>query len=307
MAENLSFNIELEYDSIKNSELGSVGSKVKVSDAEPGATVLEDPTAASLESGSETGKTSYLSLTPTTMQLVRPDHTLFVWDAAFHPSVGRRFQNVVLSIKFSDPEPVSSPLKIVAHAPRRSFDSSTWESNKTLWGQELPLVTGATELSGAESASPTASPIVKEVEHTVTITGTARGYPRKTTCVWTIEENPSSERGIPLEAQFAVLVNHTSSVKCDVKISARTAGGILPPHYLRARTSPQNRSKIIEPSKYIGRLREYSFGQGGSDCEAMLANWPGTIAGATVKPEPPFLEALTSAPSILRSGNLDLN
>ncbi|KAF3927130.1 hypothetical protein AA313_de0209974 [Arthrobotrys entomopaga] len=306
MAEELSLNIELEYDPVKNSELGSVGSKVKSETTEPNTTILEDPAAASLESGSETGKTSYLSLTPTTIQLVRPNHTLFVWHATFHPSVGRRFQNAILSIKFSDPEPVPSKLRIVDHAPRRSFGSSTWESNKTVWGQELPLTAVATKSLETESTLP-ASRIVREVEHTVSVTGTARGYPQKTTCVWTIEENPSGERGIPLESQFAILVNHSSSIKYDVKISAKTAGGVLPPHYLRVHTPPENRSMVLQPSNYVGKLREYSFGEGELGCEEALANWNGTVGGAIVKSSQRLVEAPTSSPSILRSGNLDIS
>ncbi|KAF3928427.1 hypothetical protein ABW20_dc0100301 [Dactylellina cionopaga] len=282
MAEKLSFDIKLEYDPAKNSELGNAGSKLKPVGTESGTTKLDDPAVASLEGGSGTGKTSYLSLTPTTIQPVRPNHTLFVWHAAFHPSVGRRFQSVVISFKFSDSQPASS-LRIIGHAPRRSFGGSTHESRKTTWGLELPLLVTATQTVQVGLVPPVEKEGFKEVDPAFMITGTARGAPRKTTCVWTIEENASSQRGVPSEMQFALLVNHTSPVQCDINVSAWTAGGIMPPHYLKTRTSPENRRKLIDPSKYAGVLHEYASGRDGLDCESLLANWTGAVEGTVLE------------------------
>ncbi|KAK6356004.1 hypothetical protein TWF718_000377 [Orbilia javanica] len=282
MAENLVLNIELEYDPVKNSELGNITSKLRPGHAGEDPEILEDPITSSIEGGSDTGRTSYLSLTPTTIQSVHPNQTLFVWRAAFHPSIGRRFQSAIVSFKFSATQSSQSHLEIVDHAPRRSFGGVTRESRKTSWGLELPLMInvggvvgpgiGITPTLGRDSS--------KEVEHAFTITGTRRGRPYKTSCIWTLEENASSERGLPSEVQFAVLLNHTSPVQCDISVSARTAGGMLPPHFLKARTSPENSRKIIDPSKYFGLLHEYALSQDRPNFESLLASWTGDVEGS---------------------------
>lgn len=90
MPEDLGFLIELKYDPVKNQELGAVFSKEESSTP----ITLEDVT--NLQAGSETSGRSYLSIIPTTVQIVKPNHTLFVWHAAFHPGTGRRFTTVVI-------------------------------------------------------------------------------------------------------------------------------------------------------------------------------------------------------------------
>src|SRR5262245_37231803 len=123
---DLEFVIELEYDPIKNNQLGQAPSKP--SRAEHGDP--EEPSVENLQTGSETGGRSYLSIIPTTIQQIVPGQTLFVWHAYFHPGLGRRFESVVITCKFSlppvnssgqQPTTPSSPLKIIAHAPRKAF------------------------------------------------------------------------------------------------------------------------------------------------------------------------------------------
>lgn len=122
-----------------------------------------------------------------------------------------------------------------------------------------------------------------EVEHAFTITGTARGVPQKTTCVWTIEENSASECGIPSEIRLATLLQHASPVLCDVNVSARTSGGLLPLHYLRAKTRPEERRKEIDPSKYAGTLFEYDLKEGIKECEKLLETWTGEVENAVLR------------------------
>lgn len=106
-----------------------------------------------------------------------------------------------------------APLKVIAQALHKSFGGANEETKKTAWGLEFPLT-----FTGGGVAEIGATPTIsdkrqREVEHLFAITGTARGAPNKHTCVWTVEENNSTERGIPSEIQLAALVYHTSPVQ----------------------------------------------------------------------------------------------
>ncbi|KAF2476222.1 uncharacterized protein BDR25DRAFT_339316 [Lindgomyces ingoldianus] len=297
MAEDFAFIIDLEYDPVKNQELGAAFSKERSSTT----TRLED--IINIQAGSETGGRSYLSIIPTTIQIVKPDHTLFIWRAAFHPGTGRRFTSLVISCKFSTagaastPQPQNQstakgpPLKVIAHAPRKSFGGTSRETKKTAWGLELPIMfTGAGVVE--VGVTPTTNHEKKrEVEHAFTITGTARGAPNKHTCVWTVEENNSTERGIPSEIQLATLIHHTSPVQCDVTVSGRVSGGILPPHYLKAKTAPEDRRKVIDPAAFIGLLCEYEFNGDPEGCDRLLKDWTGEVEGSILEFKQPVTKA----------------
>ncbi|KAK4232629.1 hypothetical protein QBC38DRAFT_514333 [Podospora fimiseda] len=288
MADDLSFTVELEYDPIKNAELGSSLSRIADPEKSEQPSRLEYPTA--IQAGSEDAGGSYLSIIASTIQTFKPNHTLFVWKAYFHPGLGRRFQNAVITYKFSSPS--ASPLEIIAYAPRKSFGGCSSESRTASWTVEFPLIFtggGLVEVgmkpSGANEKS-------KEVEHAFTITGTARGVPRRTTCVWTLEENSSTERGIPSEVEFAVVVRHDDLmglIQCEVRASAKTGGGggglllLLPGHYLRAKTAVEDCRRVIDPAVFVGKLREYDLGKEGEGVEGLLKGWTGEVEGAVLE------------------------
>ena len=130
----------------------------------------------------------------------------------------------------------------------------------------------------------------KTVEHAFTIIGTARGSPQKTTCVWTLEENSSSERGLPSEVQFALLVEHQGPVSYEVDVRGETGGGHYPPHWLRAKSDVTERRRVLDPSKYGGKLREYYIPDA-EKLQQLLATWTGEVEGALVRFTQPTIRA----------------
>lgn len=168
---------------------------------------------------------------------------------------------------------------IRGHAPRRAFGGCSKESKVIHWGIELPISFPAGPVSMGVTPSNSVD-TAKEVEHAFTITGTARGVPHRTNCVWTVEENKSSHRGIPTEIQFAAVVDYDNPFICEVNMSGRS-GGIFP-RWLRARAPNTQRQSPIDPAKYKGLLREYDFEDDSTALEALLMNWTGEVSGAVV-------------------------
>lgn len=293
MADEISVTIEFEYDPVKNAELGNSLSRVATESEESRRLPqLEHP--AAIQAGSEDGGRSYLSIVASTIQAVKPGHTLFVWKAYFHPGLGRRFQNAVVTYKFSAPAAFppqdgggqsasqAAPLEVVAYAPRKSYGGCSRESRTASWTVELPLTFTGGGLVEAGVKTSAGGETSNEVEHAFTLTGTARGVPRRTTCVWTIEENSSTERGIPTEAQFAVVVRHSTPLQCEIRAAAKTAGGFFPAHHLRAKTPVGDCKKVIDPSAFAGRLFEYDV-QGNEGLDTLLKAWTGEVAGSLLE------------------------
>lgn len=249
--------LELEDDPIKNNELGA------------GNDPLGDTT--NLQAGDEQGSRSYLSLICSTIQIVKPGRVLLVWHANFHPGLGRRFQIASLGCKFLRSVNAGEGPSIIGHAPRRAYGGCSRESKNVHWGIELPLSFPAGPASAGITPSGSLD-TAKDVEHTFTITGTARGVPKKTNCVWTIEENSSSRRGVPSEIQFATILEYVSG----------RAGGIFS-RWLRTRTPAEQRQKPVDPQRYTGLLKEYDFEGDPRKCDEMLQKWTGEVEGAVVQ------------------------
>lgn len=269
------FFLVLEDDPIKNHELG-------LDDDD----LLE--AVPNLQAGDEQGPGSYLSLVCSSIQIVKPGRVLLVWRASFHPGLGRRFRVAVLTLKFSGASEIQKSLTIVGHAPRKAFGGCSKESRNVHWGIELPL----TFPSGPASAkvSPSGSlDTAKDVEHVFTITGTARGVPKKTTCVWTVEENKSSRRGIASEIQFATILDYDRPFLCEVNVSARTGGRLS--RWLKTPAETEGRQRPIDPAEYAGRLTEYDFGSEPGKCDQMLLKWSGEVEGAVLE----FLQPVVRA------------
>lgn len=290
ITEELGLVIDLEWDPIKNQELGQTFSR-PTEEQHPN----DDSPPSNVEAGSAAGRGSYLAICPTAIQSLGSGQTLFVWQAQFHPGIGRRFKNAIIVIKFSLPQSSdtsSSPLKsptVTAHAPRKAFGSTTEESKAFTWSLEIPIGGGL----GAANIGVTpqvSSETSKTVEHAFTIIGTARGSPQKTTCVWTLEENRSSERGLPSEVQFALLVEHQGPVGYEVDVRGETGGGLYPPHWLRAKSDATERRKVLDPNKYGGKLREYYIPDA-EKLQQLLATWTGEVEGALVRFTQPTIRA----------------
>src|SRR6266516_227672 len=179
VTEVLCLVIELEWDPIKNQQLGQTFSRRK-EEQRPN----NDSPPSNIEAGTAFGSGSYLAICPTTIQSLGSGQTLFVWQAQFHPGIGRRFKSAIIAIKFSLPQrsdTSSSPLKpptVTAHAPRKAFGGTTEESKAFTWSLEIPISggLGAANLGVTPQASSETS---RKVEHAFTIVGTARGSPQK--------------------------------------------------------------------------------------------------------------------------------
>ena len=260
------FFLELEDDPIKNNELSG--------DNDPLGDIVN------LQAGDEEGPGSYLSFVCSTIQIVKPGRVLFVWHANFHPGVRRRFQIVSIGCKFLKPASAGEVPSVFRHAPRRAYGGCSKESMNVHWGMELPLSFPAGPVSAGVTPSGSLD-TAKDVEHAFTITGTARGVPKKTNCVWTIEENSSSRRGIPSEIQFAAILDYEGPFICEVNVSGR-AGGVFS-RWLRTRTPVEKRQKAIDPQNYAGLLKEYDFEDDPRKSEAMLQKWTGEVEGAVVQ------------------------
>ncbi|OCK93766.1 uncharacterized protein K441DRAFT_661126 [Cenococcum geophilum 1.58] len=283
--------IDLEVDILKSQELGSWPSK---------PVVVEDG-VTNLEAGDAEGAGSYLSVRLTTIQTIDRNHSLFVWHTVYHPSVGRRFQSAVLVVKLTQklpsPESVVSttisaavpPVSVQQYAPRKAFGGTAKKSKTVHWGLELPLTvpTGPVEVGVTPSVVGVTPSVEREsaveIEHAFVIEGSARGIPRKNTCVWTLEENKATERGVPSEVRFAALIEHSQPILCEVSASGWSMGGLKPPHRLKTKTPREARSLEIDPVDYKGKLIEFQLGQDISQCRELLGKWTGKVEGAVLE------------------------
>jgi hypothetical protein len=280
--EELGLVIDLEWDPIKNQQLGQTFSR-PTEEQHPDTEIAP----SNIEAGGTFRSGSYLAICPTTLQLLHSGQTLLVWQTQFHPGIGRRFKNAIITLKFSLPETSGTslsplkPLRITAHAPRKAFGSMTEESKTFTWSLAIPISgqIGAASIGVTPQASSETS---KKVEHAFTITGTARGSPQKTSCVWTLEENSSSERGLPSELQLALLVEPQGAVAYEVDVRGETGGGMYPPHWLRAKSDVKGRKRVLDPSKYSGQMREYDVPDE-EKLQHLLTTWTGEVEGALVR------------------------
>jgi hypothetical protein len=265
-----------------------------------------DHEITNLEAGSDSVKRSYMAIVPTTIQMLDARSTLFVWHANFHPAIGRRFSSVLISVKFT-PAPMNTQLptrskamqtargahpSVIAYAPHKSFGATSSEQRQISWGLELPVSVPAGPVSVGVTPSGQ-SETKKEVQHAFTIAGSSRGSTARHTCVWTIEENGSTERGIPSELQLAALVQYSGAMVMEVDITGRTAGGYLPSHDLRPKTTAMGRKKIVDPTKFKDLLFEFEL-EGGDkleSCKRLLDRWTGKVEGAVLEFDQPLVRA----------------
>lgn len=287
--EELGLIIDLEWDPIKSQQLGQAFSRPTEEQQ------LDDSPPSNIEAGGAAGSGSYLAICPTTIQSLGYGQTFLVFQVQFHPAIGRRFKNAIVNIKFSLPQssdilsPPLQQLRIEAHAPRKAFGSTTEESKTFAWGLEIPFSggVGAASIGVTPQASSETS---KKVEHAFTIIGTARGSPNKTACVWTLEENSSSQSGLPSEVQFALVVEHQGAIIYEIDVRGETGGGLYPPYWLRAKSDAKERRKALDPSKYRGKLREYPIPDA-EKLQELLVTWTGEVDGALVRFKQPTVRA----------------
>ena len=225
--------VEFEYDNRRSHELGITSSK----QSKPQVRTTHPAAPAAAEAESIIGG-SYLSAEFTTICPVEDRKSLVILRFQCHPAVGYRFASTKITVKFTPPPSMSpatvthsneSNPRVVLHAPRRSYGGCTKEDRRICWGLSLPIQVG---VRSRVTASATIQPSYSReattvVNHALTFTGTARGAPVRTSCVWTVEENKSAAAGIPTEFQVAVVLEHVGPFMTELDVQADIRGTMM--------------------------------------------------------------------------------
>lgn len=181
---------------------------------------------------------SFLSATFSTILPLDDTKSLLIMVIRCHPTTGQRFTNATLTWQFKaapQPRNVSEKAtkpRIVSIAPEYSLGGRSEEQVKVAWGVAAPVTAGFAGASAGVEASVQREK-QKAVIHAMTMQGTVRA--NGTRCTWTVEENESSEQGIPPQFQVAVVLNHQGPFLMGIDAKA-TLKGKLWPTYLRAKT-----------------------------------------------------------------------
>ncbi|KAG5351265.1 hypothetical protein J132_06949 [Termitomyces sp. J132] len=200
------------------------------SHTEASAIVQSDPSYLVTEA--EIAK-SYLSATLSTIQPLGDNKSLLIMTIACHPAPGRRFTNATVTWNISPPssslnekttERAYSP-KIVTLAPQHSIGGWTEEQSRLLWSLSAPVEFCAGGVKAGIEPS-FGKDTRKMVLHAMSIIGTIRGIGGVPHATWTIEENKSSERGIPSHFQLAIVVDHAGPFISELDVDAHLGGGL---------------------------------------------------------------------------------
>ncbi|KAG6911663.1 hypothetical protein DXG01_007913 [Tephrocybe rancida] len=198
---------------------------------------------------------SYLSATLSTIQPLGDHKSLLMITIACHPAPERRFMNATISWRISAspslPDTAHSTQttsrhdpKVVTLAPQHSVGGWTEEQTRLLWGLSLPVQVGFGPASVGVEPS-TEKETQKAVMHAMTILGTVRNAGTRAT--WTVEENKSSERGIPSHFQLAIVVDHDGPFLSEFDVKAELGGGLWST-FLQAKKSKSGKAlrRIID-------------------------------------------------------------
>ena len=288
----LQFRVDLEDDPVKNAQLGAIFSKPSEGqDSKDGSEITRNESSNSA---------SYLDFEITTAQRLETTQEgrfifLLVLHVHFHPCIGWDFHSATITWKFSGPTAQNHSAElhstgtskwhdnvhVLAHAPRKSFGGLTTETKNLVWGLELPLVCPLPFVELGITPSVT-SGAAKEIEHSMTITGIARGVPMKKYVVWTLEQNQSSRSGLPEVQLAAVVRSEAETVRCLVDVKARLfrKGILRVTRHLRAKCG--DNGNVINAEKLRGKLKEFDMEDDGISQEGWrkwLQKWTGKVGG----------------------------
>ncbi|KAG5654498.1 hypothetical protein H0H81_001139 [Sphagnurus paluster] len=222
---------------------------------------------------------SYLSATLSTIQPLDDRRSILILTVASHPAPGRRFVNTTITWHISAVPPSpnisekasapSQPPKILTLAPQHSVGGWTEEQTKLIWGVQAPLSAGFGPASAGITPS-VESEKQKAVMHAMTILGTVRSGGARAT--WTVEENKSSQRGIPSHFQLAIVVDHAGPFLSDMDVRAELGGGLWP-------TFLQAKKGRTDGLKHVINVETWKCGE--VQWEAGEQGWKKYIAGMT--------------------------
>lgn len=281
--------VEFEYDSRRSHELGITSStQPEVKSIIPAAPVVTE--VESIIGG------SYLSAECTTVRPVEDGKSLIILRFQWHPAIGYRFASAKITVKFTSPPSVSPAVnepqpRVIMHAPKRSFGGCTKEDRRIHWGLSLPIQGGVHAASGTTASASVQPSYEREfmtvVDHALTITGTARGAPVRTYCVWTVEENKSIASGIPTQFQVAVVLEHVGPFITELDVEADIRGSIT-------RTVVRSKKDSgAKGTKRLVKVEDWASGDSGlnlgprQDWKSFMEGLTGEVPGSVVVfPEP---------------------
>jgi len=281
--------VEFEADSRKSHQLGIISSN-QSNQSEPQVAVIQ-PDAPVFTEAESIIKGSYFSAEFTTIHPVEDNKTLIILRFQCHPAIGHRFASAKITVKFA-PSPSESPVtetpsnklgpKVVMHAPRRSYGGCTKEDKRVKWALALPIRAGTSRVASASIEPSYEHEVTAVVDHALTFTGTARGAPMRTSCVWTVEENKSTAAGIPTEFQVAVVLEHVGPFVMELDVQADIRG-MLMRGVVRSKLSPSAK-RMVKVEDWASRGFDLSSGQDWkSFVEALTGEVPGSMV---VFPQP---------------------
>jgi hypothetical protein len=220
---------------------------------------------------------SFLSAILSTIQPLDEHRSLLVLSIACHPAPGRRFKNSTITWRFA-PSPTmeqTSP-KIIALAPQHSVGGWTEEQTTLIW--KLKAKAGGGVIGASAGLDPSVEKETqKAVLHAMTIMGSVRPNER---AFWTIEENKSSERGIPSHFQLAVVLDHGGiPFLTELGVKAELGGGLWNTH-IQAKKG-QNLSKVIDVNTW--KCGEVVWEPHEAGWRKFIAEMTGEVSGAVVE------------------------
>lgn len=285
-----SFTIEFEEDveTLLNSQLDgdkyrsrSFGSRSRSRESEKLPDTPEQPNHVVTEVEISN---SFLSAVFSTIQPLDERRSLLILRVTCHPGPGKRFRNATITWKFASPPhstedlpPILASPKILALAPQHSIGGWTEEQTKLIWG--LKVKAGAGVIGAHAGVDPKVEKETQRaVMHAMTILGSVR--PNGRAC-WTVEENNSSERGIPSHFQLAVVLDHGGvPFVTELDVKAELSGGLWDT-LVQAKKGRNNLRKVIDVNTWKCGEVEWESGEAG--WKAFMEGITGEVFGTIVE------------------------
>jgi hypothetical protein len=227
---------------------------------------------------------SFLSAVLSTIQPLDDRKSLLILTITCHPAPRRRFKNSTITWRFAPtalpsteyPSPISSPPRLVMLAPKHSVGGWTEEQTNIIWR--------LTAKAGGQSVGVSAAvePSVEEgtLMHAMTILGSIR--PNGRAC-WTVEENKSSERGIPSHFQIAVVLDHDGlPFVTELDVKAELSGGLWQA-FVQAKKGRNGIGlrKVIDVNAW--KCGEVEWEPGEAGWKKFMTQMTGEVSGAVVE------------------------
>jgi len=163
-------------------------------------------------------------------------------------------------------------------APQHSEGGWTEEQTKIVWGSKAKAGSGLA--AGSAGVDPSVEKEThKAVMHAMTILGSIR--PNGLAC-WTVEENKSSERGIPSHFQLAVVLDHGGlPFVTELDVKAELGGGLWHT-FIQAKKGRNSAGlrKVIDVNTW--KCGEVAWEPGEAGWKKFMTEMTGEVSGTVV-------------------------